>query len=259
VKVSSFFFVVARRKENQRMPRRNKEETTGRPMTTDGDERRDDKRDEDEGEKDKDEDPQTVSKTTKKRKRIKEDKDNSNNHHHQGMKRKKRETEEREEKEQEKEKTEEGDDTDNKTEAGIEGGEYKDGDDREEEEVLTEQREDGVTMIHDVSWRDTTENHEQRSEGDDDENQPTTPERAARDYQNYRNNLIPPSIKQQRRDAIRKHKQAAQYPANYRGQQLFPPDFDQHAPLQPNTQTRKYRQLTAQTSEIRKDIPEESP
>jgi len=226
------------------MPRRNKEDT-GRPLTTD-DERREDKREEDGGKKNEDEEEQNVSKTTKKRKRIKEDKD-SGTRNHQGMKRKK--GEEKEEKEQEKEKTdEEGDDTDNKTEvAGMDGGEYKeDGDDRE-------------AKIH-STWRDTTENHEQGLEGDDEEgNLPTTPEKAARDYQNYRNNLIPPSIKQQRRDAIRKHKQAAQYPINYRGQQLFPPDFDQHGPLQPNTQTRKYRQLTAQTSEIRKDIREDSP
>jgi len=248
---SSSLFLLLRKEHTQTdvMQKRSREDNTTDKKTDDDGRKEDEeqkdgeKRDESDGENRK------GSKASMKRKRIKEDNENGRNH--SIMKRKKGEQDDQE-KEKEKEE-EEGDDTD-KTEAGVDGGEHQDGDDRE---VLTEQMEEEAIIEH--SWRDTTEDHEQGSEGDDNEKLPTTPERAQKDYQNYRNRLAPPSIKQQRRDAIRKLKQATQYPTNYRGQQLFPPDFDQHVPLQPNTQTRKYRQLTAQTSEIRKDVREDSP
>jgi len=123
--------------------------------------------------------------------------------------------------------------------------------------VLTEQEEEEI-----VTWHEIVE-QEQRSEAVENDSEgtenPRTPERAAIEYQEYRNTLQPPSIKQQRRDAIRKHKQNAQYPANFRGQQLFPPDFEQHASLQPSTQTRKYRQLSAQANNIKKDYFDDLP
>ena len=85
------------------------------------------------------------------------------------------------------------------------------------------------------------------------ETEPATPPRISSDEQVGHINIQPPSIKNQRREAIRVAKQARQFPANFQGVQLLPPDLENYVPPTQSYGKRKFQKLLESMPNIPKD------
>jgi len=102
----------------------------------------------------------------------------------------------------------------------------------------------------------TNQQSEPKQGGGQDNSSPKTPERASIEYQYYKR-AMPPPIKLQRKEAIKRHKKTTQYPANLKGAELFPATLPANGTTSTPLLRHKQRSLKQRSLSIAKGQTEE--